>query len=134
MGYKIEGANESKGNLPTLQSQHSGIQEIHEASDVAETIRELNDDTLSDDKFSSIDLKTRLAEIEIGAIIAVDSLVALDFLPTEVSFITRSKKRLNVSKNGQGRSEIVQVAQGINEQSQGKSMIDRLGNMFGGNR
>lgn len=134
MGYKIVGAEEKRTNSMSLQAQHSGVQEIHEASDVAETIRELNDDTLSDDKFSSIDLKTRLAEIEIGAIIAVDSLVALDFLPTEVSFITRSKKRLNVSKNGQGRSEVVSIAQGLSEQSQGKSMIDRLGNMFGGNR
>lgn len=110
------------------------IQHIQESSDIAQTIKELNEDKVDKDSFSSIDMKARLLNIEISSIIAVDSLVALDFLPEETSFITRSKKRLSVSQNGQGRGEIVAISQGMQHQKTGTSFFDKMGNMFkGGN-
>jgi len=109
-----------------------GITPIQEQSDVAQTIKELNDDVMQSDKFSSIDMKTRLIGIEISSIIAVDSLVSLDFLPPEASFITRSKKRLSVSLKGRGREEIVGIAQGLQDKEQGG--FSKLGALFGGNK
>ena len=112
----------------------SGIETVQELTDTAQTIKELNDDTVATDKFSSIDMKTRLESVEISSIIALDSLVALDFLPEEASFITRSKKRLAVSLKGAGRREIVEISQGMRDKEQGKSAFDRLGSLFGGSR
>lgn len=111
--------------------RESAVIPIKESTEMAETIRELNDDKV-EDKFSAIDMKTRLHQIEISSIIALDSLVAFSFLPSEVSNITRSKKRLAVSLNGLGRSEIVSIAQGMQERKQGRSIFDRIGSLFGG--
>lgn len=111
-----------------------GTENIQELTDTAQTIKELNDDVTDLDKFSSIDMKTRLESIEISSIIALDALVALEFLPEEASFITRSKKRLAVSLKGLGRSEIVQISQGMRDKEQGKSAFASLGNLFGGGK
>jgi len=113
MTFIIDGEQPKRKAEILYQQNNSGIQPITESSDMSETIRELNSDDINDEKFSSIDMKTRLESIEISSIIAVDSLVALDFLPEDVSFITRSKKRLAVSLKGAGRNEIVSIAQGI---------------------
>lgn len=86
---------------------------IKEASDLAETLKELNRDDLEENSnFSSIDTRTRLFPLEIAPIIAIDSLVAIGFLPIETLVITRSKKRLAVSRGGEGRKEWVSVAGG----------------------
>jgi hypothetical protein len=131
MGYSlIREKKEQKDSV--LYNDSNEIQHIQEASDVAQTIKELNDDKVEADSFSNIDMKTRLVSIEISSIIALDSLVALDFLPCETSFITRSKKRLSVSLNGLGRGEIVQIAQGMKDQQQGHSFLERIGNVFRG--
>jgi hypothetical protein len=134
MAYKIMQSRVKKPAQVEVYDGDSGIQSVQEISDTAQTIRELNDDSVALDKFSAIDMKTRLKSIEISAIIAVDSLIALDFLPSDASFITRSKKRLAVSENGLGRSEVVQISQGMRDKEQGKSAFDRLGTFFGGNK
>lgn len=131
MVYNIIGDKQQIHNSPQT-GVSSPIERISEPSDVAETIKELNTDTLDNDKFSSIDLKTRLHPIEISSIISVDSLIALRFLPQDSSIITRSKKRLSVSIAGKGREEIVQISQGMKEQQDGRSMMSRIGNFFGG--
>lgn len=113
--------------------QNKSIQPIVESSDVAMTIRELNDDTHIDG-FSNIDMKTRLANIEISSIIALDSLVAFSFLPKSTGIITRSKKRLSVSLGGMGRDEIVRIANGLSEQKASSSFFEKIGGMFGGNK
>jgi len=115
-----------------FNAMDTGIENVQELTDTAQTIKELNDDSVSKDKFTAIDMKTRLHVEEISAIIALDSLVALDFLPEEASFITRSKKRLSVSLNGLGRREIVEISQGMRDKEQGKSAFDRIGSLFGG--
>jgi len=135
MGYKVLS---NKGNTVMTayrdNNSHadSGIEPVHEPSDVAQTIKELNDDTVTFDKFSSIDMKARLHNVEISSIIAVDALVALDFLPEQATHITRSKKRLSVSLKGLGRAEIVQISQGMQDKENGKSMFERMGSFFGG--
>ena len=134
MTFKIKGTNttQKSNDIPNIES--NGIETIQELTDTAQTIRELNNDSVAEDKFSAIDMKTRLHSEEISAIIALDSLVALDFLPQEASFITRSKKRLSVSLSGLGRREIVEISQGMRDKEQGKSAFDRIGSLFGGNK
>jgi len=134
MKYEIIKSTEEK-EIKKLSSNYddNSIIPIADESDIAGTIRELNDDTIID-KFSNIDMKTRLLQIEISSIIAVDSLIALDFLPQEVGTITRSKKRLAVSLNGLGRSEIVNIANGMQEQKGNKSIFEKIGGFFGGQK
>jgi hypothetical protein len=103
---------------------------IQESSDISEVIKELNNDKLDSDSFSSIDTKTRLTTVDISKIVTIDGLVALRFLPKEVSVITRSKKRLAVSLDGQGRKEIVQVANGIIDEQQNRGFGDKLKGLF----
>ena len=128
--FEIIKATEEKSVSRTTTDDLDPITPIKESNDLAETIKELNDDSLKD-KFSNIDMKTRLAQIEISSIIALDSLVALNFLPIEVGDITRSKKRLAVSLNGLGRGEIVSIAQGVHDQQSNRSIMERMGGFFG---
>ena len=84
-----------------------------EETDIAQVIRHLNDDTTEHNtKMSAIDMKARLNIMEIPAILAIDNLVALGVFPQECLQLTRQKKRLSVSKGGQGRAEIVRIAVG----------------------
>ena len=131
MVFKILETESKERSVTVNNVPDNGIIPIKESSDIAQTIKELNDDAMSN-KFSNIDMKTRLVQIEISSIIALDSLVALGFLPVEVGTITRSKKRLAVSLNGMGRTEIVSIAQGLSEQAGNKSIMERMGGFFGG--
>jgi len=103
---------------------------INETSDISETLKELNNDKLDDSNFSAIDTKTRLIANEVNSIVTVDGLIALNFLPSEVSVITRSKKRLAVSLNGEGRKEIVQIASGMLEQKNSGGFGDKIKSLF----
>jgi hypothetical protein len=135
MGYKLIREEEKKKDTISYDPNNNDmVTHITEPSDMAQTIKELNSDVSDKDTFSSIDMKSRLENIEISAIICVDSLVSLDFLPVETSFITRSKKRLSVSQQGKGRGEVVAISQGMSQNKTGASVWDRLGGMFrGGN-
>ena len=132
MTFVIKGVKSEEVTPTVFTNSDSGIENVQEISDTAQTLKELNSDAVDGDKFSSIDMKTRLANIEISGIIALDTLVGLDFLPEQASFISRSKKRLAVSLKGIGRQEVVQIAQGMRDKEQGKSAFERLGNLFGG--
>lgn len=113
----------------------SGIHNVEEPSELAEVVRELNDDRIREDmQMSDIDMKSRLHSIEVPQILAVDSLVSLNFLPPSCLPFTRQKKRLSVSLNGEGRNDIIKIVAGKRElegESMGKSMINRLGGIFG---
>lgn len=131
MSYKIIGENQKIMNTQfSPNKDDSGIQPVSEVSETAETIKELNSDELQDDKFSPIDLKTRLHPVEISSIIAVDSLAVMEFLPRQATTITRSKKRLAVSLLGKGRQEIVDISRGMKDEQEGKSALDRIGSWF----
>lgn len=87
-----------------------GITNITQATELGETLRELNKDEIeSHTGMSMIDMKSRLHYIEVGSILAMDTLVALRVLPSRCLAFTRQKKRLAVSLDGKGRQEMVEV-------------------------
>jgi hypothetical protein len=94
------------GNQPS-QSQ------IIEESDIGRAIAELNDDSVeAESKMSRIDMRSRLGNFEISALLSCDMLIGMKFLPETMLHLTRQKKRLAVSKNGLGRQEIVELVVG----------------------
>jgi len=109
---------------------NSGIADIIQPSEISESMKEINEDTVdAETKMSSIDMKSRLSVFEVPSIVAIDSLVSLRVLPESTLKITRSKKRNAVSIGGRGRSEQVTIATGIQEQrnpSSDISLLDRL--------
>jgi hypothetical protein len=133
MGFSlISEKKEQKNSFIIGDDQNKQVQHIQEVSDIAQTIKELNDDKLDRVGFSRIDMKSRLLDIEISAILCVDTLVSLSMLPAEVGFLTLKKERLSVSQNGKGRQEVVEIAKGIQQQNNGHSILDGIGNMFRG--
>lgn len=123
--------SDTGGNkLNYSQFAPANIESIHESSELSETIKELNNDFLNEEGFSSIDMKTRVNSLETSSMIVIDSLVAMRFLPKEVAFITRSKKRLAVSHNGKGREEIVGITKGMRDEQQGTTAFSKLKSMF----
>lgn len=108
-------ADDTDFNIPQQMISDNGTQDIIQPSEFSEAIKHLNEDELDKNNFSSIDTRTRLHETEISSIIAVDTLVALGFLPAKSTMITRSKKRLAVSRDGLGRKESVQLVSGIQD-------------------
>ena len=127
-------SSKEKDNISpsNFSNNQGGIQPINEPSELGEMARELNLDTVDDDKFSSIDMKTRLGDIEISSILAVDTLIANDFFPEEARVLTRSKKRLAISKDGKGREELVDITRNQREAKVGGSMLDKLTGAFKG--
>lgn len=98
-----------------------GIQDIVTPSELGEVMKEINDDTVDPStRMTSIDMKTRLHPVELSPILAVDTLVALRFLPINILHFTRQKKRLMVSSFGEGRKEMVNISVGKREQDEEK--------------
>lgn len=88
-----------------------GELDINEKTDLAETLKQLNDDTIDKDTgMSGIDMRARLSTMEIPAIVQIDNLVGFGVLPDICLNLTRQKKRLSVSLAGLGRREIVKIA------------------------
>lgn len=111
-----------------------GTIDINDNHNLGEIIKELNNDKVDkNSKMSNIDMNARLNNIEISSILALDSLVSMQFLPLKCLDFTRQKKRLSVSLGGEGRKEIVQIFNsnetGQNE-NKGNNYIKRL---MGGN-
>jgi hypothetical protein len=79
---------------------------------------------------TSIDMRTRLHPMEMNSVLAMDTLVALGICPTVCLSYTRQKKRLNVSLNGLGRQEYVDIVAGKRELEQNVGFGDRLKNIF----
>ena len=116
-------------------ADNGNVGHIQETSDMSQTIRELNDDASDRDGFSKIDMKSRLTNDEISAILTIDALINMKVFPEEVRFLTTTKKRISPSLEGKGRDEVVKIAQGMQQQQSGHSILDGIGNMFrGGNR
>jgi len=93
---------------------------VVQPTELGETLRDFNKDELDPStRMTSIDLKTRIFNTyERNALMAVDSLVAMRFLPINCLTITRQAKRLNVSYKGEGRKEIVDIVAGKREHDQ----------------
>lgn len=109
-----------------------GMADIVSKSELKETLEELNDDTIEPDtRMTRLDMRTRLAWPELNSLVAFDTLVALRFLPVNCLAFTRQKKRLNISLDGLGRTEMVQSITGRMEQQAGRDVRKFFG---GGNK
>lgn len=98
-------------------SQDRGIQPIVQPTELGDTLKNLNDDILDPTtRMSNIDMRTRLGWSEIPSLLCIDSLVSFKFLPTGCLMLTRQKKRLNVSLQGKGRDDIVNIVAGKRDQ------------------
>lgn len=92
------------------------IQPIVQPTELGESLKELNEDNLSSStRMSGIDLRSRLHETEVMFILQLDALVAMGVVPSKCLSFTRQKKRLNVSIDGKGRGEIVDIVAGKKE-------------------
>jgi len=123
--------------LESFRNSDSGTINVQEASEIAETLKELNNDNKDiDSKMSNIDMRTRLHYMEISGLLAIDTLVSFNFIPERCLVFTRQKKRLAVSLKGKGREEIVQIARGhIEDEIKKKGgIINGIKNFMGGNK
>lgn len=122
----VEKVTQSFGN--------SGAVPITEQTELGQSLEQLNDDSIDvNSKFSGIDLRSRLGEYEVIPILALDSLVSLGVLPEKCLNFTRSKKRLNVSIQGKGRDDIVNVVSGKREQEANSNKVsfgEKIGGFF----
>jgi len=93
------------------------VQPIVQPTELGESLKELNEDNLSTStRMSGIDLRSRLHETEVMFILQLDALVAIGVVPSKCLSFTRQKKRLNVSIDGKGRGEIVDIVAGKKDQ------------------
>lgn len=98
--------------------------EIIQPTELGEVVKELNSDNIDPlTKMSSIDMKSRLHNIEISQITAVDFLVSVGFLPITTLGLTRSLKRLRISEEGKGRSDVVAIVAGKTQNDIQKSTM-----------
>lgn len=110
------------------------IQNIIQPTELGETLRELNKDTIEENtRMSGIDMRTRLHHAEIASVLALDALVSLGVLPIECLAFTRQKKRLAVSLDGKGRDDIVNIVSGKKEMDakMGMGGMDKFKNFLG---
>lgn len=99
------------------QSFDSGVTHIQQNTELGDSLKELNQDNVEQStRMSGIDMRARLHPLEISSILALDSLVALGVCPHKCLSFTRQKKRLSVSEDGKGRTEIVEIVAGKKEQ------------------
>jgi hypothetical protein len=134
MTYKItiekQSAKEAKKNMEISFNGDTGIITPTEISELQGSLQELNNDTVNNQsRTSGIDLRTRLHNTEIASITVLDTLVAFNFLPMSIVPFTLQKKRLNVSINGKGREEIVELVAGKREKEQ-SAPSSFFGNLF----
>jgi len=120
-----------KGGIETIEYQPmSGTTQIIQPTELGESLKSLNDDTIeTDTRMSGIDMRARLHPIEVGSILCLDALVSLRVLPTRCLAFTRQKKRLSVSIKGKGREEMVNIVAGKREQDAkmaGSGMMDKI--------
>ncbi len=108
----------------TRINPNTDMQDIVSPTELGETLKELNDDTLDPvTRMTSIDTRTRLTPIETRSVLAMDSLVGLGVAPSMCLAITRQKKRLNISLMGLGRKEMVETVVGKREHDRGSEPV-----------
>jgi len=113
------------GGIENIKIRDSDEQDVLQQSELKEVIAELNEDKLSREGMSSIDMKTNLTFLEKAAYHAFDALITMKFLPKSASSISRIGKRLNVSIEGKGRKDIVDIV-GRNQENK-KNLMQNIG-------
>lgn len=112
-----------------IVNKDPGSQDIFQPTETGEALGELNSDEITDTKMTSIDMRGRLHHAEVSSILALDALVSLQVCPSAMLSFTRRKKRLSVSVDGKGRTEIVNLVTGKQE-LESKKLGDRVMGMF----
>ena len=111
---------------------------IVEPTELGESLKELNDDTLDKhSRMSGIDMRSRLHYTEISSILGVDTLVMFRLLPVSCLSFTRQKKRLAVSLSGKGREDIVNIVGGKREHEEragSGGFMDKMKGFVGGQK
>lgn len=98
-------------SLDTDVSRLGEETKIFDEAELAQVLGNLDKDRLDETGMSTMDFNSRLRKHEINAILGVDFLNRMGLLP-DVGDITRQKKRLSVSLDGQGRKEKVDIVRG----------------------
>ena len=94
----------------------SGISNIVQPTETGEALKIMNEDIVDkESRMSSIDMKTRLNSVEIPPLVVIDTLVSMRFLELDSLNISRMVKRLKVSLDGKGRSELRDISVGVKE-------------------
>lgn len=119
-GVKVEvdSQEDTDKNNPNFIPNSAGITPINQPTELGDTLKELNKDTIeteTNNRMSGIDMRARLHPLEISSVLALDALVALGILPTSCLAFSRQKKRLSVSLDGKGRDDIVNIVSGKRE-------------------
>ena len=109
--------------------------ELEEKSELGQVMSNLDDD--KEDKssrMSAVDFNSRLSNDEISCVMVIDELGRLGLFKddTKENFVTiaRQKKRLNVSRDGLGRKEKVQMVAGERDRKSGGNFASKLGGLF----
>jgi hypothetical protein len=126
-------ADKDKNIYPQFMPKNNEVN-LKDSTEIGEALRELNNDDLDlDTRMSGIDMRSRLHYMEVAGILQFDTLIMFHFLPRSALPFTRQKKRLAVSLNGLGRTEIKDIVAGKIEKDTrmaGSSIGDKLKNMF----
>ena len=121
--------NGKKGGIEKITKQlNDGITNITQNTELEGSLKQLNDDNINaDTRMSAIDMRTRLHPVEVSAVLALDSLVALGVVPQKCLPLSTQKKRLNVSQDGKGRAEMVELVAGKRESDIKAGTFGRIG-------
>ena len=104
-----------------------GIQNITQNSELEGSLKELNADAINPEtRMSQIDMRSRLHPIEISSVLAVDALVGFGVLPQKCLILSTQKKRLNVSEEGLGRKEMVELVAGKTDRDIKMGTVGRM--------
>ncbi len=119
---------ETGGVERVTKQLNDGVTNINQNTELEGSLKELNADSIDPDtRMSQIDMRTRLHPVEISAVLAVDSLVALGVLPQKCLPLSTQKKRLNVSEMGKGRTEMVELVAGKREMDAKSGTFGKIG-------
>jgi len=124
------------GDIENITRHNMNETQVNQPTELGEAMKDLdNDDLDGTTRMSNIDTRSRLSILEINSLWAIDSLVAMKFLPSSCLPISRQRKRLTVSLTGLGRKERVQMTIGQRDQAakEGQGGIgDKIKGFFGG--
>lgn len=114
-----------------FQTFDNNITTITQPTELGETLKELNADSIDHDiRLSSIDMRTRLYPAQVPSMVALDTIISLGVLPSRVSIINRAIMRKSVSIDGLGRKEFVEVIAGKREQDAKTGLNQRIQDGF----
>lgn len=101
-----------KDNLDLDDLLNRAEEPLREKSELGEVMDSLDRDILDrETSMSSLDMNTRLSGKKIKSILVFDELQRIGIFPKTCS-ISRQSKRLNISMNGLGRMEKVEIVKG----------------------